>query len=150
MKWEPKKASYIALTGMGKSKLFSFSAFCITFAKPNLEWVIWIWNVFSIQFASFLHLDHQILCITSERCREGPSLGCFPDIFNFWFLSSATFLFCWELLHSVCTSVDSSGNRSGQMANVSWHSLERKGLITLTCILFSYLWGWNCTISAPV
>lgn len=33
------------------------------------------------------------------------------------------------------------------MANVS---LERKTLLSLTCNLFSYLWGWDSTISAPV
>lgn len=36
------------------------------------------------------------------------------------------------------------------MANVTWNALERKALLTLTCNLFSYLRGQNCTISAPV
>lgn len=89
---------------MGKSKLFSFSDFCITFAKPNLERVVWIWNVFSVQFASFLHWDNHILCITSERCREGQSLGYFPGIFSLLaslvsplFVLLRTFALCMHL-----------------------------------------------------
>lgn len=135
---------------MGKSKLFCFSAFCITFAKPNLEWVIWIWNVFSVQFSSFLHLDNQILCITSERCREGQSLEYFPSIFSFLtsvisrrFVLLRTFAFCVHLNWQ-------QWEGSGQMANVAWQALEGKSLLTLTCNLFSYLWGWKCTMSAPV
>lgn len=90
---------------MGKSKLFSFSASCITFAKPNLEWVIWICNVFSVTFAYFLRLENQISCITSERCREGQSLGYFPAIFSLLaslishlFVLLRTFAFCVHLI----------------------------------------------------
>lgn len=35
-------------------------------------------------------------------------------------------------MHSVCISTDSSGNGSSQMANVAWHALERKALLTMT------------------
>lgn len=76
-------------------------------------------------------------------------LGIFLAYLAFWLLSSATFLFCWELLHSVCISTNSSGNGSGWMANVTWHALERKALLILQCDLLSYLQDQNGSISAP-
>lgn len=72
-------------------------------------------------------------CASLQRdAGRASHLGIFLAYLGFWLLSSAPFLFCWEFLHSVCISTDSSGNGSGQMANVAWHTLERKALLTMT------------------
>lgn len=72
-------------------------------------------------------------CASLQRdAGRASHLGIFLAYLGFWLLSSAPFLFCWEFLHSVCISTDSSGNGSGQMANVAWHALERKALLTMT------------------
>lgn len=133
---------------MGKSELFYFSASCITFAKPNLEWVIWIWNVFSVQFVYFLHLDNQILCITSERCREGLSLGYFPGIFSL-LASLISHLFVLLTPSAFCVHLNWL-QREQKWPNGKCHlaPFGKKGSDNFD--LFSYLRGWNCTSSAPV
>lgn len=76
--------------------------------------------------------------------------GNFPAYLASWLLSSAPFLFCWGPLHSVRISAGNNGDRSGQMANVSWHASERKALSTITLNLFGDPQDWTCTFSAPV